>query len=334
MTSSSGLDIGATGMQGWRLEMEDMHITVDMPSLPSHTFLAVFDGHGGAGSAIFAEKHMVEIIEQTPQWKKYLASGATDMQSLGESLIQAFLDIDVALRKYQASTMGVDISGCTSVTAIITPDLIMCANAGDSRCIIGTDGEARYLSQDHKPYDLVERTRIVNAGGNVFNDRVDGDLAVSRALGDFQWKSRSDLKPEQQRVSCFPDIMIHERKPVDEILVLACDGLWDVFSNDDVVSMALDLFRNGESNMVLISEELVDMALNKGSRDNISVITVKLPGAKIGSAELGGVTKRRADRNRDYYAEFNQFAPSPYPGGNENSKFNDDYDNEKYNDYK
>ena len=58
---------------------------------------------------------------------------------------------------------------------------------------------------------------------------MDGDLAVSRALGDFQFKARSDLDASQQRVSCVPDIKIVERTKEDDILILACDGLWDVY---------------------------------------------------------------------------------------------------------
>ena len=46
-TTSTGLKAAATGMQGWRLEMEDDHIVANIPSRPDHTFLAVFDGHGG-----------------------------------------------------------------------------------------------------------------------------------------------------------------------------------------------------------------------------------------------------------------------------------------------
>ncbi len=42
--TSTGLKVGVTGMQGWRTEMEDAHISIDMPSKPDHTFLAIFDG--------------------------------------------------------------------------------------------------------------------------------------------------------------------------------------------------------------------------------------------------------------------------------------------------
>lgn len=265
ITSLTGLEIGATGMQGWRLEMEDQHIITDMPSLTNHTFLAVFDGHGGMGAALYAQKHLIETIEATQQWKTYVLTGAKNIPLLGEALTQAFLNIDDALRIHQNSTNGKDCSGCTAVTAMITPTTIVCANAGDSRCVLGTKRTAKFLSSDHKPYDLIEKTRIENAGGCVQYDRVDGDLAVSRAFGDFQWKARNDLKPQEQRVSCYPDIMVHTRvESEDEILILACDGLWDVFSNEDCMNLVFELFQAGESNVVLLAEELADAALDRG----------------------------------------------------------------------
>ena len=56
--------------------------------------------------------------------------------------------------------------------------------------------------------------------------RVNGDLAVSRALGDYSYKQRTDLPAEAQQVSAEPDIEIHERKGDDEFLLLCCDGIW------------------------------------------------------------------------------------------------------------
>lgn len=179
--------------------MEDEHITIDMPSEPSHTFLAVFDGHGGSGAAAYARKNMVEFIEESEEWKSYLKSGADDVGLLGEALRVAFLAIDESMRSHQANN-ATDTSGCTSVTAMITPNYILCANAGDSRCVLLTAGEAKPLSEDHKPYGLSEKKRIEEAGGSVQYDRVDGELAVSRALGDFQWKRRADLPPDRQKV--------------------------------------------------------------------------------------------------------------------------------------
>lgn len=295
-TSSTGLNCGGCGMQGWRIEMEDAHIITDLKALPDHTFVAVFDGHGGSGAAIFAGQNMVEILEETEQFKQYVeANDPFQVALLGAAMRQAFCNADQLLR--EAHDRGdVDGSGCTAVAACITPNYIVCANAGDSRCVMGTGGSTKPLSEDHKPTDEEELKRIEGAGGTVSWKRVDGDLAVSRALGDFQYKNRPDLPAEKQKVTCNPDVTTHKRVESDDVLILACDGVWDVMSSENCVNLARDIFAGGESNLLLVSEEIIDTALNKGSRDNISAVVVQLPGAAIGPEIGGGVLQRRAER--------------------------------------
>ncbi len=190
-------------MQGWRLEMEDAHVSIDMPSQPDHLFLAVFDGHAGAGAAKYAAEHIVKYVEDSEHWKSYQAGGCKDIQLLGAAMTDAFLVVDEHMRNHQTHVSTDDNSGCTSVTAIVTPTHIICANAGDSRCVMGTENTAKALSEDHKPYSEIEKKRIESAGGFVQWNRVDGDLAVSRALGDFGYKNRPDLHASFQKVCRF-----------------------------------------------------------------------------------------------------------------------------------
>lgn len=69
-----------------------------------------------------------------------------------------------------------------------------------------------------------EKNRITAAGGFVDFGRVNGNLALSRAIGDFEFKKSAELPPEQQIVTAFPDVEEHELTDEDEFLVLACDG--------------------------------------------------------------------------------------------------------------
>lgn len=115
------------------------------------------------------------------------------------------------------------------------------ANAGDSRTVLGVKGRAKPLSFDHKPQNegkshnplpliynpntpIAEKARIQAAGGFVDFGRVNGNLALSRAIGDFEFKKSADLPPEQQIVTAFPDVEIHDINEDDEFLVVACDG--------------------------------------------------------------------------------------------------------------
>lgn len=64
--------------------------------------------------------------------------------------------------------------------------------------------------------------------------RINGALAVSRALGDYEYKNVEGRGPCEQLVSPEPEIFVRDRSDQDEFLVLACDGVWDVMSNDDI----------------------------------------------------------------------------------------------------
>ena len=75
-----------------------------------------------------------------------------------------------------------------------------------------------------------EKARITAAGGFVDFGRVNGNLALSRAIGDFEFKKSADLSPEQQIVTAFPDVIAHEVTPDDEFLVIACDGMSPITS--------------------------------------------------------------------------------------------------------
>jgi serine/threonine protein phosphatase PrpC len=275
--------------------------------------------HGGDGAAKFAANQIVSFLEKTPQWVTYVAEGASNPELLGQALQQAFESIDAAMREHQNGTRE-DSSGCTACAAVITPTHIVCANAGDTRCIMSVSRGVKELSFDHKPSNMPERKRIEAAGGRVQFDRVDGDLAVSRAFGDFQFKNRSDLPPKDQKVSCLPDITVHERTPHDDMFIIACDGFWDVNTNTVAVQYVNSLHADGENNVVKVAEELVEMAFEKGehsckpilsvlcydvgpcfvgSKDNISVLFASLPGAVIGDPAGGGVDKKRKERQEN-----------------------------------
>ncbi|XP_951850.1 protein phosphatase 2c, putative [Theileria annulata] len=128
--------------------------------------------------------------------------------------------------------------GATSVVVVVLEDPYPCvivANAGDSRCVLSRNKLAVPLSIDHKPTDELELCRIRRAGGNVINGRVDGNLNLSRSLGDLSFKMDQSLDQREQKIISFPDVQIIKLTRDDEFLVLACDGIWDCKSNQQVV---------------------------------------------------------------------------------------------------
>lgn len=140
--------------------------------------------------------------------------------------------------------------GATAVVALIVWDeqndpsasrtRVIVANAGDSRCVLGSKGkdqsvEALAMSEDHKPELPSEAARIKAGGGQITwmpgGARVQGDLNLSRALGDFRHKQQQNVPPERQIVTASPEVRECTLGPEKQVLVLGCDGIWERNSN-------------------------------------------------------------------------------------------------------
>lgn len=168
-------------------------------------------------------------------------------------------------------------AGCTAVCALVAGNQLVVANAGDSRCVLSRAGKAVALTEDHKPTNDEEFSRIMKAGGFVADGRVNGSLNLSRALGDLEYKQVSSLPPEEQMVTANPEIRSLRLTDDDEFLILACDGIWDVLTNDDAVAFVRERLIKGFSPKQ-ICEEACDYCLaedtggcGKGC-DNMSIV--------------------------------------------------------------
>ncbi|KAK7056795.1 Protein phosphatase 2C 2 [Paramarasmius palmivorus] len=233
-------------MQGWRITMEDAHAIVldlDEKAEDPNAFFAVYDGHGG-------DRWLFGIFESANS--HFIFSGGTVAKFAGQNvhkrlkseetyqekdyetaLKKAFLGTDEDLLANPAHAR--DPSGCTAVAALVTKDKIYVANAGDSRSVLSVKGEAKPLSFDHKPTNETEKARITGAGGYVEYGRVNGNLALSRAIGDFDFKKNYSLTPEKQVITSNPDVTVHDITEEDEFIVLACDGIWDCLTSQQVM---------------------------------------------------------------------------------------------------
>lgn len=137
------------------------------------------------------------------------------------------------------------------------------------------------LSHDHKPTNQIETDRIINAGGFVEFGRVNGNLALSRALGDFEFKKNASLPPEQQIVTADPEITENLLGPEDEFVVVACDGIWDCMTSQQVV----DFVREGIARKIplkTICEKIMDRCCADDADagtygcDNMTIIIIAL----------------------------------------------------------
>ncbi|KAL9937115.1 hypothetical protein V8E36_004350 [Tilletia maclaganii] len=278
----STLLYGVSEMQGWRISMEDAHATIlklegGDDAKTKISFFAVYDGHGGSAVAKYAGRTVHTRLANTPQFKK------ADYEA---ALKRAFLATDEDLREDAA--FANDSSGCTAVAALLVPGetseaarRIIVANAGDSRSVLSLKGEAKPMSYDHKPTNQKETTRIVGAGGFVEFGRVNGNLALSRALGDFEFKGNHSLSPEEQAVTADPDVIVHSMTGEEEFLVLACDGIFDCLSNQQVVDFVRRGIAKGKELSAICEEAMErclapDTDLGGVGSDNMTICIVGL----------------------------------------------------------
>ncbi|KAJ1677887.1 Protein phosphatase 2C 2, partial [Spiromyces aspiralis] len=240
----------ASAMQGWRVNISEG----ENPGTNAPAFFAVFDGHGGQGSAIYAGKHLHHFIRKRPEFaeKKYDAAIKAGYLETDEHLRQSFSTVQ-------------DPSGCTAVSVVIPGDgKIYCGNAGDSRCVLSSGGKAIPLSMDHKPTNDIEYQRITQGGGFVEFGRVNGNLALSRAIGDFEFKNNPALSPEKQVVTADPDVSVHELSTDDQFFVVACDGIWDCMTNVEVTDMVRELVAAGVE-LTTVCEKIMERCLARES---------------------------------------------------------------------
>ena len=222
-------------MQGWRRDMEDAHILfpdfVNAGGENWHLF-CVMDGHGGS------------VVAQTVKTllPANLIKAIGDKEPSQDAFASAFSEMDKQIRKKHGQAC--ETCGTTCVTTMISDKKVYCASVGDSRAVLarkaGTPNDVVTLAYDHKPENEGERARIEKAGGHVENNRTNGNLAMSRALGDYVYKNVAGKPMDEQLVINVPDVISAERKEGDEFVVVACDGIFDVLSNEDLVAVIRD----------------------------------------------------------------------------------------------
>ncbi|CAI7646616.1 unnamed protein product [Penicillium pancosmium] len=271
-------------------------------------YFAIFDGHAGTFAAEWCGKKLHLILEEVMR-----RSPTTPVPEL---LDQTFTSVDQQLEKLPLKNSGctavtavlrwedrVPSSNSATGSAALAPAtaavsansdaaetptqdapsggsipklqdkairqrVLYTANVGDARIVLCRNGKALRLSYDHKGSDENEGKRITNAGGLILNNRVNGVLAVTRALGDTYLKDLVTGHPYTTETVIQPD--------ADEFIILACDGLWDVCSDQE----AVDLIRNVQDAQHA-SKILVDHALARFSTDNLSCMVIRLDSNRV-----------------------------------------------------
>ena len=232
-------------------------------------------------------------------------------------LQDAFIDTDSRLRSHLEAE---DRSGSTVVACILTPEVsgsytVQIAHAGDSRAVLSRK-RCLFFSKDHKPNREDETRRIEAAGGCVSQGplggpmRVDGALAVSRALGDFHFKPKG-MEPSKTKVSAVPEVQTISGCSAGDWVLLACDGIFDVMENEEVRTFVeehpskLDGPHGLDAGQVCI--DLLKLCLDKGSKDNCTACFIHFgegPVRSKSSELLQGGWRGASPEVQGKYAEF------------------------------
>merc|ERR1711935_1126401 len=189
-------------------------------------------------------------------------------------------------------------SGSTAATVILMGRRLFAANVGDSRVVLcRAGGQCVELTSDHKPSRPDEAARVRAAGGFILHKRVMGELAITRAFGDKSFKMgiKAMLEDEADEiarglnenaeakdltaplVSAEPEIASLVMSHSDEFLLLACDGLFDVFRSQDAIALARQELIAHRGEPAEVARILSDQAIRvRRSRDNVSILIIVL----------------------------------------------------------
>eukprot|EP00758_Cryptobia_borreli_P003825 Tbor_TRINITY_DN4005_c0_g1::TRINITY_DN4005_c0_g1_i1::g.11846::m.11846/K04461/PPM1B, PP2CB; protein phosphatase 1B len=247
---------GCVSINGYRMTMEDSHCMV---IAEDRMIFGIFDGHSNDKCSQFIAEHLPRRLSNEK------------LPISDETITRICLELDA---DYLEQTRD---GGTTGTFCIIDKNNeITIANIGDSRIMIIRNGKIHFVTVDHKPQDPREKARIESCGGVVRLNRVDGDLAVSRAFGDGAFKLNEDRCPDSQRVICVPEITRVQLEENDVIL-LACDGVFEGnFANDNVVEFLMSNIPPLGGDYGVAAAYVCNQAVRKGSKDNISCMVLQL----------------------------------------------------------
>jgi len=255
--------------------MEDGFVFVDQfGGRERSAFFAVYDGHGG--------RQVVDFV--TRELHENLLRELRKTDSPADALLQAFRATDDDMLRRNITSSG--CTACCCLLQEINGRVIYTAHLGDSRAVLARSGMATRMTSmtDHKATDLLEAKRVIEAGGHIINDRVNGMLAMTRALGDHVLKM--PMLPNDV-VSNVPDITSTDLTKQDSFIILACDGIWDVMNDQQAVQLVMECMQEltpvarqleseGRSLAEILARMLVEEALARGSNDNISCLVIFL----------------------------------------------------------
>jgi len=281
----------------------------DLQELAMTSFAAVFDGHGGDECSNYLVEALPRNIRNAMLAERESLRAAVEQSRAAQRQEQAEDSASEIMRKILKSSYlrtdkdfitpkNAPQSGSTAATIVLLGRRLFAANVGDSRVVLcRAGGQCVELTSDHKPSRPDEAARVRAAGGFILHKRVMGELAITRAFGDKSFKMgiKAMLEEEAEElaggadgndqvkdltaplVSAEPEIASMILGHNDEFLLLACDGLFDVFRSQDAVALARQELIAHRGEPAEVARILSDQAIRvRRSRDNVSILIIVL----------------------------------------------------------
>lgn len=260
-----------------RRSMEDIHIALDnFSDMKGQGLFCVCDGHGGQDIVNFLKEHFSNTLEEnlsrigeSSNQSCFGCAGGSkskEQDDVMEKIVSTFGEVD-------SKCSDIKSSGSTVACCLIRPGAkdtryMFVANVGDTRVVLSRkDGTITRLTYDHTATDEKEKKRIEAAGGFILRDRILGILSVARAIGDHTMKKYVISEPHTEIVKLTEN---------EDFVIIACDGVWDVFKDEDAVSFIKEGLEKKEFTQEEAASKLVKKAVENGSQDNITVLVVFL----------------------------------------------------------
>jgi len=255
----------------------DSHATLQLSpisqaeSKSNYAFFGVFDGHGGNEAAEFVSKKLHTNIVGNAKFDK-------DPEM---AIQEGFMKTE---KEFENVSLENNIHGGVGTTAcvcLIVHQTLFVANLGDSAAILCRNQQPVILTNSHTVQHPAERERIQRLGGVIQNGRLGHPLwnpcvvhiGVTRAIGDFYFKSHEWTQGKLSGLIAEPEIVKVPLTTDDTFLLIASDGFWDVVSPAEAVYFTKNQCQN---RLDVICQELIELALKRSTLDNTTVLLIRL----------------------------------------------------------
>jgi len=254
-------------------------------------FFGVYDGHGGKGCSFYLKDNLYKNVNEFSSEGIKLGIEKTEENFKNEEALNEKGEIK-------------DSSGSCGIIAMIKDKKLIIANVGDSRLVLFKNGLVSFTTEDHKPGSDTEKKRIESAGGKIYQTPslfplyqngkeieipwrvLPGRLSVSRTFGDIEAKDER-FGGMKGVVVALPDITEIELNDEFNFIVIGCDGIFDVLSNEELLECIKIVLKEKKMTEFIKDEDIHELcgdfaamiiksALAKDSFDNVSCIVVAL----------------------------------------------------------